>query len=134
MPTCHTGRDAYAPLLARHPARHSRSTLSLLRVKFLHDLRFSLNTHAEYEILFVYRGVLAQLVERLNGIEEVRSSNLLGSRKNLEFRIENLEWATQASQSRTSCGSLFRFLTFARVSKTSTSNGIAELRSSDSKF
>lgn len=31
------------------------------------------------EVLRPFRGVLAQLVERLNGIEEVRGSNPLGS-------------------------------------------------------
>ena len=40
---------------------------------------FSCNLRLKiYNLKFVY-GVLAQLVERLNGIEEVRGSNPLGS-------------------------------------------------------
>ena len=38
-----------------------------------------------------FRGVLAQLVERLNGIEEVRGSNPLGSRNFSRGRTKTLD-------------------------------------------
>ena len=44
----------------------------------------SCNRQAKIYNLRFFHGVLAQLVERLNGIEEVRGSNPLGSRPSLE--------------------------------------------------
>ena len=54
--------------------------LSILPIVQRFQLLFaSCNRQSKIYNLRFFRGVLAQLVERLNGIEEVRGSNPLGS-------------------------------------------------------